>query len=993
MKLQDLPLRQKIMAVIMLTSTTVVLLTAAAFISYDLFTIRDSTVRNLSTLAQIISANSTAAVAFKNEPDAIEVLASLRAEPQIVAAGLYDAEGRIFVTYPRKLPPGVMPVTPSPRGYRFERSRILFFEPVVQEGARLGTLCLEADLALFYSRLKLYGIIAALILSGSVVVAFWLSKRLQKHVADPILALAHTARHVSENHDFAIRAPRLSVDELGILTDAFNQMLEQIERQTAALQQGETRLRLALEASRTGTWEWDPASDRILWDDFQCALYGLPPGAAPQTFSAAVDLIHPDDRKLVRREVERSIVEKQPFAVEFRVILPDGQVHRLIGRGNAFFQPDGRLARVTGVNTDVSELRKAEEERGFLAAIVESSDDAIIGKDLTGRVLSWNAGAERMFGFAPSEIVGQSIDRIISPERPGEEERILDEVKHGETRSYETVRMRKDGQPVDVVLTVSPIRDSGGNIIGASSISKDITARKQADRELQENRARLSGIIETAMDAIISVDSGQRVRLFNAAAERMFGWNASEVLGQPMDLFIPERFREQYREDFGESGGAGDVERKAGPLRPLAGVRRGGEEFPIEASISHIEVAGERISTVILRDITERLQSQESLELQARVLREQAQMLDLANVMARDLEDRIILWNTGMERMYGWLRTETLGRVSHEVLRTAFPYPLEEIRAVLLRDGSWEGELVHSRKDGKALTVASQWVLHRDHEGRPAAVLEVNTDITGRKHAEEQVLRMNAKLEQRVKERTAELTNANQELEAFTYSVAHDLRAPLRHIDAFTKIIFDDFASQIPSQARHYLENIRKGSQNMSQLVDDLLNLARVGRQELKREDIALVPLVQDVITDLKREIADRDVEWRVKPLPTVKTDPGLIKQVFANLLSNSVKYTRPRGHAVIEIGQRQMDGEPVLYVRDNGVGFNMKYADKLFGVFQRLHRADEFEGTGVGLATVDRIVRKHGGRIWAESELNQGATFYFTFDGLEHAPENGAPV
>ncbi|HPU57231.1 MAG TPA: ATP-binding protein [Verrucomicrobiota bacterium] len=365
------------------------------------------------------------------------------------------------------------------------------------------------------------------------------------------------------------------------------------------------------------------------------------------------------------------------------------------------------------------------------------------------------------------------------------------------------------------------------------------------------------------------------------------------------------------------------------------------------------------------------------------MLREQAQMLDLANVMARTLDDRIFLWNTGMERMYGWLRTETLGRVSRDILQTRLPQPIEEIKETLMRHGQWEGEVVRVRKDGTSITVSSQWVLHRDQEGKPSAILEVNTDITERKRAEQEVLRMNSELEQRVKERTAELTAANQELEAFTYSVAHDLRAPLRHIDAFTKILFDDFAAGMDPEALRYLENIRKGSQNMSRLVDDLLNLARVGRHEIKREKTPLNAVVEEVISELRRETEHRQVEWRVESLPTAISDPGLIKQVFANLLSNSVKYTRPRDKAIIQIGQTRIDGETVVYVQDNGVGFNMKYADKLFGVFQRLHRADEFEGTGVGLATVDRIVRKHGGRIWATSEPGKGATFYFTFKGL----------
>jgi light-regulated signal transduction histidine kinase (bacteriophytochrome) len=258
-------------------------------------------------------------------------------------------------------------------------------------------------------------------------------------------------------------------------------------------------------------------------------------------------------------------------------------------------------------------------------------------------------------------------------------------------------------------------------------------------------------------------------------------------------------------------------------------------------------------------------------------------------------------------------------------------------------------------------------------------VSSITRDITEAKRIQEEVRQLNAELENRVQERTSELTAANQEMEAFTYSVAHDLRAPLRHIDAFTRILVEDFAPNLPAEARRYLENIRNGSRNMSRLVDDLLNLARIGRAEIRREPVAAGALVADVIRELQGETAGRNVEWRIQQLPVIQCDPGLMKQVFINLLSNAVKYTRPRQAAVIEIGSTRANGKIALYVRDNGVGFSMKYSDKLFGVFQRLHRAEEFEGTGVGLATVERIIHKHGGKVWAHAEPDKGATFYFT--------------
>ena len=225
---------------------------------------------------------------------------------------------------------------------------------------------------------------------------------------------------------------------------------------------------------------------------------------------------------------------------------------------------------------------------------------------------------------------------------------------------------------------------------------------------------------------------------------------------------------------------------------------------------------------------------------------------------------------------------------------------------------------------------------------------------------------------------------SNRELEAFSYSVSHDLRAPLRHISGFSKLLSEEYGPRLEPEAQHHLQRIVEGTRCMGVLVDDLLNLARLGRRDLSLQVAGLNPVVEEVVADLKTECAGRNVEWRIGGLPFVECDPSLVKQVFQNLLSNALKFTRPRPQAVIEIGQRNHQGTPIVFVRDNGVGFSMKYSDKLFGVFQRLHRQEDFEGTGVGLATVQRIVQKHGGRIWAEAELDKGATFYFTLGASE---------
>jgi signal transduction histidine kinase len=247
---------------------------------------------------------------------------------------------------------------------------------------------------------------------------------------------------------------------------------------------------------------------------------------------------------------------------------------------------------------------------------------------------------------------------------------------------------------------------------------------------------------------------------------------------------------------------------------------------------------------------------------------------------------------------------------------------------------------------------------------------------------EERLRTLNADLERRVQERTAELTEANRELEAFTYSVAHDLRAPLRHIAAFSQILQEEIGDNMSESASDLSNRIRVAVHQMGRLVDDLLNLARIGRQELRRQPTELPPIVEEVIASFKSEIENRNIEFRVGALPVVKCDPALMHYVFTNLISNAIKYTRPRERAVVEIAQATGNGSgQTIFVRDNGVGFSMQYADKLFGVFQRLHRAEQFEGTGVGLAIVERIIRKHGGKVWAEAEPDKGATFYFSID------------
>lgn len=359
-----------------------------------------------------------------------------------------------------------------------------------------------------------------------------------------------------------------------------------------------------------------------------------------------------------------------------------------------------------------------------------------------------------------------------------------------------------------------------------------------------------------------------------------------------------------------------------------------------------------------------------------------------------DKAGQLLIWNAAAQKLIGAPPTalplsqwpEALGLYEPVECK---PYPGEQLpMARALRGESCECEILVRTP----LTAKSIWIevtAHplKDQKANVVGTVTVLRDITQRKISEQEIQRLHNELESRVRQRTAQLEAANKELESFTYSVAHDLRAPLRHIVGFAQILEEDFRPMLEPEAQQYLTRIQQGTRRMGLLVDELLNLAKVGRQPLNLQLAGLTPIAEQVIHELTSSYDGREVEWRLGELPWAHCDANLVKQVFQHLISNAVKYTRLRQHAVIEIGKTEAGGQTSIFVRDNGVGFNMKYVGKLFGIFQRLHRNEDFEGTGVGLATVQRIVQKHRGRVWAEGEMDRGATFYFTLKDLEQQP------
>jgi len=377
------------------------------------------------------------------------------------------------------------------------------------------------------------------------------------------------------------------------------------------------------------------------------------------------------------------------------------------------------------------------------------------------------------------------------------------------------------------------------------------------------------------------------------------------------------------------------------------------------------------------RDITERKRAEEALRL-ANAYNRSLIEASLDPLVTIGPDGKVTDVNTATERVTGYSRKELIGTDFMDYFSE--PEKAKSGYQQVFRDGVVQDYALEIRhKDGHLTPVLYNASVYQDESGQVIGVFAAARDITERKRAEEEVRTLNAELEQRVVERTAQLEAANKELEAFSYSVSHDLRAPLRAIDGFSRVILEDYFDKLDDEGKRVTNIIRKNTQKMAQLIDDLLVFSRLGRQEIRISGIKMEKLVKDVFDEHALAVPERKIQFDIRELPSAKGDQALIRQVLTNLLSNSIKFTRSKETARIEVGCRREGNENIYYIKDNGVGFDMQYGDKLFGVFQRLHSSQEFEGTGVGLAIVQRIIHRHGGRVWAEGKVNEGATLYFT--------------
>jgi PAS domain S-box-containing protein len=641
-----------------------------------------------------------------------------------------------------------------------------------------------------------------------------------------------------------------------------------------------------------------------------------------------------------------------------------------------FLGEDGKPRQYVAIRADITERKHAEEAALRLAALVNSSDDAIISKTLEGTITSWNPGAEKMFGFSAAEAIGQATTILFPPELVIQEVEILAQVARGEkVKHFDTVRVRKGGTRVNVSVTISPVTDGEGKIVGASKIARDITEGKQVADRLAASEGRYRGLFETAKAGILILDAASgRVLDVNPFLSELLGYSHSVFLGKHLwDLGLLKDIV-AWKEAFLELQASDYIRYENLPLETADG-----RKIAVEFISSVYRVDRQKVIQCIIRDITDRRSAEAQANANAERFRTMANSISQLAWIARP--DGFIFWynqrwydytNTRPEQMEGWGWQSV-----HDP--QVLPQVMAQWTVAIATGEAFEMEMPLRGADGKFRRFLARAVPLKDAAGNVAQWFGTNTDVDELKRAEDEVRRLNAELEQRVTERTGQLEAANQELEAFSYSVSHDLRAPLRGVDGYVRMLMEDYEAKLDAEGQRMLGVVSSEARRMGRLIDDLLAFSRLGRQKMGTTPIEMTSLVRGEFEILTRAAPESAPRFDLSSLPRVHGDPAMLRQVFANLLGNAIKFSRTRTNPIVEVGSSSTDGEITFYVKDNGVGFDEKYGHKLFGVFQRLHSEEEFEGTGVGLALVQRVIHRHGGKVWAESKLEEGATFFFT--------------
>ncbi|MBD1874612.1 PAS domain-containing protein [Nodosilinea sp. FACHB-131] len=750
--------------------------------------------------------------------------------------------------------------------------------------------------------------------------------------------------------------------------------ITQLKQTEAQLRKNQVHLQEAQRIGNLGSWEFDVATDRITWSEQVYRIFGLHPEAKLTSCEALQSYFHPDDQTRHHQTIEAIIATHQPFDSEFRIVRADGSPGHIHVKGEALVDGAGQLTHLTGTVQDISDRKQHNAEMQNLSLRLSLALKSA-GIGTWERVLStdeviWDQCLVDLYGFARlgrqatyqdwrAQVYADDIDWVEAANQA-----LIDS---NAPYDVEFRIWRGDGSLGWIRSSALAQRDAYGRPVSIVGINYDITDQKQSAVELEDISARLT----------LALESGSFGCWDWNVVTNAINWDQRLIELYDFDEERPTTYQDWRNRVHSDDLQAVEAALQAALANDVAYdsefriCRSDGELRWIKASaLVYRTPEGQPLSMVgINYDITEKK-------------RAETQLQDLSLRLSLALESgRIGAWDWDLhqavhwdQRMYEIWGFEDLGQAAvfedwaSRVHGDDWP-AVEATIHQALKDGlPYDIEFRFYRPDGELRWVRAAAMVQRSPAGAALAMVGINYDITDQKRAEAELLRT-----------TAQLRASNHELEAFAYSVSHDLRAPLRAIDGFSRALVEDYGDQVGEEGHDYFNRIRHNVGRMGQLIDDLLRLSRVSRQAMTYVPVDLSALVQEQIDELQRVDADRTVTVTIAHGLTVTADPTLMRVAIANLVQNAWKFTAHQASARIDFGLERQRGEPVYYLRDNGAGFDMAYADKLFGVFQRLHNTDEFPGTGIGLATVQRAIHRQGGRVWAEAAVEQGATFYFT--------------
>jgi len=797
--------------------------------------------------------------------------------------------------------------------------------------------------------------------------------------------------------------------------DRINMLRRKAERATSSLRESETQHRLAMQASNTGTWSWDIATNKTQWSDETEVIFGLKKGGFDGQYATFRQFIHPQDIDYLEQKIADAIKLNKPYFVEHRIIRADGEQRWLAGFGEVFRDQAGHPITMLGTVRDIthekhSEQELLQQEKKYRSLFNMANDGILLLRD--GHIIDCNPRALELYGYARDELLGKTPVEV-SPELQPDgsvsaqvADAMADRVlERANKETFEWRHLHKDGSEFDVEVSINSIELGGESLLQA--VLRDITDRKRSEEAIKNIAAGVSAQTGKLFFKQLVL---HLAKLFKADHAFIGGLDENDpMVVHTYSLYAHGEIIDNISYSLKDTPCAEMVQGTA--CSYPRNVRR---LFPKDKLLVDMDVesyigtrlfdsTGQVIGILVILDSKpmenidyiqeilaifaarasaemERLKSEQKLAKAEQRLSLHVKQTPLG-VIEWDKRFRVTAWNPAAERIFGFTTDEAIGRHASELILSPAVIPhVDKIwQDLLSQNGGFSSTNENCTKDGN--TIVCEWYNTPlvTETNKVVGVASLVADISDRVLAQQELNTYRDHLEDMIEERTSALSAVNKELESFSYSVSHDLRAPLRTINGFSLALIEDYGGQLNIEGKDYLKRLRSASLRMDGLIQNMLSLSRINRQEIQIQQVSLTEMANEIVEQYQSADPQRQVEIKIQTDMQCQCDSNLMGIALDNLLGNAWKYTSKVDSAKIEFGIKVKDKDATYYIKDNGAGFDMKYVNKIFDAFQRLHHARDFEGSGVGLATVVRVINRHGGHIWAEAIPNEGATFYFT--------------